>query len=278
MPGRIRTAWAHRKDAGLVTIATLAVVSLGGAIWLAFQDRTASGGLLAGLGLLLLAFVQLSRFKRFKGMGFEAELWEAKQEEAEDLINRTRALLAILSGAMLRSAPRMGRWMVGFERRELLDLVTNVETALERAGVPPAEIKPMRSEVDRLIAFDLAMKVTKAITLAVRKRAEELTKEMTAKHGPVIHDNVGFGADVERRNAVQSQALDPNELADMPRTEWPAALRRRIAALPDFPEAQRAALEAATEDALLDLEAWVARGEIRRPNVFFNPKDSDDEA
>lgn len=278
MSGRIRTAWAHRKDAGLVAIAILAVVSLGGAISLAFQDRTASGGLLAGLGLLLLAFVQLSRFKRFKGMGFEAELWEAKQEEAEDLINRTRSLLAILSAATLRSAPRMGRWMVGFERRELLDLVTNVETALERAGVPPAEIKPMRSEVDRLIAFDLAMKVTKAISVAARKRGEELTKEMTAKHGPLIHDSVAFGEDVKRRNAVQSQALDANDLADTPRTEWPAALRRRIAALPDFPESQRTALEAATEEALLDLEAWVARGDIRRPDVFFNPKNSDDEA
>lgn len=277
MLGNIRTAWTHRKDAGLVAIAVLAVVSLGGAIWLGFHDRTASGGLLAGLGLLLLAFVQLSRFKRFKGMGFEAELWEAKQEEAEDLINRTRALLAILSAATLRSAPRMGRWMVGFERRELLDLVSNVETALERAGVPPAEIKPMRSEVDRLIAFDLAMKVTKAISKAVWKRAEEMTKEMTAKHGSVIHDNVGFGEDVTRRNAVQSQRLDPNDLADTPRTEWPAALRRRITALPEFSEVQRTALEAATEEELLDLEAWVARGEIRRPDVFFNPKDSDDE-
>jgi hypothetical protein len=42
-------------------------------------------------------YSNLARFKRFKGLGFEAELWEDKQKEAADLIDRLKNVVAIYS-------------------------------------------------------------------------------------------------------------------------------------------------------------------------------------
>jgi len=60
--------------------------------WLAINDQTASATLMLAAAVLCLIFVYLARFKRFKGLGIEAELWEDKQREAEQLIERLKPL------------------------------------------------------------------------------------------------------------------------------------------------------------------------------------------
>jgi hypothetical protein len=47
------------------------------------------------MGFLCFLFASVARFKRFKGLGFEAELWEDKQKEAAELIDRLKAIVAI---------------------------------------------------------------------------------------------------------------------------------------------------------------------------------------
>ena len=48
------------------------------------RTNTATQALLVfGVAIFCLIFFLLARFKRFKGLGIEAELWEDKQEEAE---------------------------------------------------------------------------------------------------------------------------------------------------------------------------------------------------
>lgn len=44
---------------------------------------------------LCLVYGNFSRFKRFKGLGFEAELWEDKQREAEALVDRLKSIVQI---------------------------------------------------------------------------------------------------------------------------------------------------------------------------------------
>ncbi|WP_309628415.1 hypothetical protein [Brevundimonas sp.] len=257
---------------GRFVLAAVALVSLLSSIWLGLHDRVPAGTLLAGLGLLLLAFVQLSRFKHIKGLGFEAELWESKQEEAAELITQTRALLKILSGAMLRSAPRMGRMMAGFDRREQLALASDVETALKAAGVPQSEFGNMRDEIDRLIAWDLAAPVTRAITKFVWARADEVRKEISQRFGSPIRDNEGFTAEHRKLQELNRSATDPNHLKDVPRSLWAESLRQHIEAIPLTDAASRAELARSQDEALKDLLAWTTDRTIRRPDVFFGPE------
>lgn len=53
------------------------------------------GGAAFAMFFLCLIYGNVSRFKRFKGLGFEAELWEDKQKEAADLIDRLKEIVKV---------------------------------------------------------------------------------------------------------------------------------------------------------------------------------------
>lgn len=257
------------QAAGRFLLAAVAMIALGCSIWLALSDRVPAGTLMAVLGLLLLAFVQLSRFKHIKGLGFEAELWESKQEEAAELIDQTRALLKILSAAILRSAPRMGRMMSGFNRRELTTLATEVGSSLKAAGIATDEFEAMRDEIDRIIAWDLAAPVTRAVTDFISSRANEVRSEMNKEFGSPITDSVGHLEAHKRLQDLTARSIDPNDLAKVPRPDWAQHLRDHIQALPLTDKSAKQQLFAEQEEALKDLRAWTTDRTIRREDVFY---------
>jgi Na+-transporting methylmalonyl-CoA/oxaloacetate decarboxylase gamma subunit len=70
----------------ILSIGALALLIVG--IYLAILDRSAPTiTAVLGIGVLFMFLLLLAKFKRFKGLGFEAEMWEEKQEEAAALID-----------------------------------------------------------------------------------------------------------------------------------------------------------------------------------------------
>ncbi len=65
----------------LLTVVGLATST----VWLGAIDKTEAAGITAALCFGLCIFVFLYRFKRFKGLGFEGELWEQEMEKAAEL-------------------------------------------------------------------------------------------------------------------------------------------------------------------------------------------------
>ena len=61
----------------IISLGAVALLSAG--IFLAISDRVAAATLLLGIGFLFVVLLLLAKFKRFKGFGFEAEMWEEKQ-------------------------------------------------------------------------------------------------------------------------------------------------------------------------------------------------------
>lgn len=72
----------------LILIGALDLLALG--TYLGFQDKTASSTAAFGFGFLLIILLLLSKFKRFKGFGFTAEMWDEKQIEAAKLVDRLK--------------------------------------------------------------------------------------------------------------------------------------------------------------------------------------------
>lgn len=69
----------------IVSIGATALLIVG--LVLAILDRGAPSIIaVLGTGFLLVVLLLLAKFKRFKGFGFEAEMWEEKQEEAAVLV------------------------------------------------------------------------------------------------------------------------------------------------------------------------------------------------
>ena len=65
-------------------------------VFLALTDRSGSATAAWSFGFLLFILLLLSKFKRFKGFGFEAELWEQKQAEAAALVDQLKSLSKLI--------------------------------------------------------------------------------------------------------------------------------------------------------------------------------------
>jgi hypothetical protein len=68
-----------------------AVILLSAGVVLAFANRLTTATAAWGFGFLFVILLLLSKFKRFKGFGFEAEMWEEKQIEAAALIDQLKS-------------------------------------------------------------------------------------------------------------------------------------------------------------------------------------------
>ena len=79
----------------ICALAATALLSLG--VYLALKNYAITSGLLLSFALLFTLLLLGSKFKHVKGFGFEAEMWEQKQEEAVNLIDKFSALSKVTS-------------------------------------------------------------------------------------------------------------------------------------------------------------------------------------
>jgi hypothetical protein len=68
-------------------------------------------GASATFAMAFFSFIysNIARFKRFKGLGFEAELWEDKQKEAEQLIDRLKSVVSVYTREVVLQRVLQGR-------------------------------------------------------------------------------------------------------------------------------------------------------------------------
>jgi uncharacterized membrane protein len=91
---------------------------LGVGLYVAIIDRATAATVLLSFGFLFVILLVLSKFKRFKGFGFEAEMWEEKQEQAAVLVERLTLLSATLSQQVALIAAKLGLWGSGLSFKE----------------------------------------------------------------------------------------------------------------------------------------------------------------
>ena len=141
---------------------------------------------------LCLIYANVSRFKRFKGLGFEAELWEDKQKEAADLIDRLANIVQVYTREIVMMKVMMGRWGGGKkwpERWALYDELVGQHDTLGQK----IDFLPLKDQVYRVMVFDavsgLSSKVQQTLSKAHTRANEAITKEF----GNPIRDSEGFG-------------------------------------------------------------------------------------
>ena len=190
-----------------VALIALCLFVLGG--YLAFQDRTASASVVLGFAILCLVFTFLARFKRFKGFGFEGELWEQKQREAAELIQTMRSYTAGLGRLLITIAARAGRWNGGLSRRELHDAVVNVEGMLRNASIGHSETELAKAEFYRITLIDMAHPIYEAVGKAISKAIENIAKELNKFPQPIKAGDPAHAAlmDKQRRAHAEQKKL-----------------------------------------------------------------------
>ncbi len=174
-----------------------------------------------GIGFFCFFYANISRFKRFKGLGFEAELWEDKQREAAALVDKLKAIISIYSNEVILSNVQAGRWDGGTDRWEkVLDLLARVQEGHERAG-QEIRLDEIRETIVLYFIFDASLESVNHYKNEVRRLHSKVSAAIDAEFGKPVKDPEGYS--IRRR-----EALSPFD-GFMKGEPWEFARERRLA-------------------------------------------------
>jgi hypothetical protein len=160
----------------IISIGAIALLGVG--VYQGMNDRTASSTSLLGFGFLLVVLLVLAKFKRFKGFGFEAEMWEEKQIEAAALVDRLSLLSEAVAQQVALIASKLGLWDAGLSFPQMADLLDQTQRLLDAAEVLPDRrddiLAPLYQRIElnywHAALFE-AMRIDNVITMEVHNLA-----------------------------------------------------------------------------------------------------------
>jgi hypothetical protein len=101
----------------IISVGAILLLSVG--IHLAISDKVAAFTSILSFAFLFVVLLLLAKFKRIKGFGFEAEMWEEKQEEAAVLVERLTLLSTTVSQQVALIAAKLGFTMAALHLKKL---------------------------------------------------------------------------------------------------------------------------------------------------------------
>jgi hypothetical protein len=151
---------------------------------------------------LCLIYGNVSRFKRFKGLGFEAELWEDKQKEAADLIDRLKNIVQVYTREIVMMkvmAGRLGGGSKWLDRWALYEELVGQHDTLGQK----IDFRLLKEKIYRVMVFDavslLSSKIQECLSNA-HSRAQGL---IAAEFGNPIKNAAGYGSRLQELNALK---------------------------------------------------------------------------
>ena len=177
-----------------------------GFVFLANEKITSASAVFA-IGFFSFLYSNLARFKRFKGLGFEAELWEDKQKEAADLIDRLKNVVAIYSrevvmGQIMRG--RLGGPLDWSKNWALFDELVAQHGALGQA----IDFTDLKAKIDHVFLFDMCFHQISAISRAVQGARTNALESIEFEFGNPISDVDGYSARIGQLNAIDFDTTD----------------------------------------------------------------------
>ena len=160
------------------------------------------------IGFFSFIYSNLARFKRFKGLGFEAELWEDKQKEAADLIERLKYVVAIYSREVVMGQVMRGRLSSGVDWTKNWALFNELVAQHSALG-QTIDFSDLKAKIDHVFLFDMCHHQLSVITQAVQDARLSAHKQISEEFGSPISDVDGYGARIAQLNAI---TFDTEEL------------------------------------------------------------------
>jgi hypothetical protein len=182
--------------------AVVGLAFLGTCFYLLYAEKVTEAAVVFGLGFLSFIYANVARFKRFKGLGFEAELWEDKQKEAADLIERLREIVSIYTREVILGKVTSGRSgvKVNWENHWKLynDLVTR-HTVLGQK----IDFSDVKRVMDDYFLFDMTWREISKIEEAATKGKGTAMQKINQEFGSSSPDSEGYKKRLEQYDAVQ---------------------------------------------------------------------------
>lgn len=189
----------------------LGLIFVGFSILGLWQHDITSASASFGLGFLSFIYANVARFKKFKGLGFEAELWEDKKKEAEHLIERLKAVVSIYTQEVVLSKVTAGRvgTSVGWRERWTLynDLVQHHSTLGQEI-----DFTDLKNEIDSYFLFDMTRIQYTKVRASLQESHSQANSVLKKRFGSPVSDIAGFSDELQKLRSIQLDIKDPLEV------------------------------------------------------------------
>jgi len=248
----------------------LAVLGMAGStVWLGAIDKTGAAGITATLCVGLCVFVFLYRFKRFKGLGFEGELWEQEMEEAAELKRGLKDLSERVGENVfwqLGPGARMG----GIGTKNSFNIIEHTHQNLEAVGIDRLKIEEMKRPWHKCIMRDLANPITERLSTVVMKKAEDIVAEIAALGSPMPAESIPeHDALIVKQRAMHETPQKLNGVIWHDDYEnVPRLLRQTIDDNPWLTANERETIYLDCAEEFRDIDQYARDRTVRRPEVL----------
>ena len=181
---------------------------LGTCLYLIYLEKVTEAAVVFSLGFLSFIYANVSRFKRFKGLGFEAELWDDKQKEAADLIERLREVVSIYTREVILGKVTAGRWGGKTDwasHWKLYDDLVNQHNALGQK----IDFTGVKKVMDDYFLFDMSMPEISRIREVTNKGKSAAREKITQEFGTPVRDLEGHNRRWEQVREMPDDISDP---------------------------------------------------------------------
>ncbi|CUX49089.1 hypothetical protein [Agrobacterium deltaense] len=204
--GSFRKWFSANWERVLFVIVGLAFLCI--CFYMLYLQKVTEAAAVFGLGFLSFLYANVSRFKRFKGLGFEAELWEDKQKEAADLIERLRDVVSIYTREVILGKVTSGRWGSKVDWASHWQLYNDLVTQHNVLG-QKIDFTGVKKVMDDYFLFDMCMPEIKQIREATNKGKNAARKKIDEEFGSPIHDIEGFNSRWAQFREIPDDIRDP---------------------------------------------------------------------
>ena len=238
-------------------------------VWLGAIDKTGAAGITATLCVGLCIFVFLYRFKRFKGLGFEGELWEQEMEEAAEL-KRGLKYLSERVGENVFWQLGPGARMGGIGTKNSFNIIEHTHQNLEAVGIDRLKIEEMKRPWHKCIMRDLSNPITERLSTVVMKKAEDVVAEIAALGNPLSAEGKSeHDALIEKQRAMRETPKKLNGVIWHDDYEnVPRLLRQTIDDNPWLTANERETIYLDCAEEFRDIDQYARDHTVRRPEVL----------
>lgn len=260
-----------------VIIFIVAILLFIAGVWLGYIDKTGIAIATYGAAVLSLIFAFLPEFKKFKGLGIEAELLDRKIEETDRLLKQLRDITTPIAEMLISSTARAGRWNSGMPRSQKYELMQRIESELKKCGVEDSQLEQAKEDWHYYNIFDLASPVFEKIIEKLRLIQQEKDKALNQFKQPVTSETMEeHNKLIEYRNEVSNEIAALRGLRQLKnQNRLVEQIRESISNSAALNDDEKANLTKELDEDLRDLEHYIKYKEFRRLSVWFGSDDSE---
>lgn len=136
-------------------------------------------------------YSNLARFKKFKGLGFEAELWEDKQKEAAHLIDRLKDVVTVYTREIVMNSVLRGRMGGGDSWQKRWDLFNGLQGRHGELG-QQIDFTDLRHDVESAFLFDMCSPLAASVKRSIESAKVQVQKDAQKRFGSPVTNLEGW--------------------------------------------------------------------------------------